>query len=507
MVPSNPKLLTKVKNQLINDESSKEEISSFLNEIQNTSSALELTSLYSFLEKCDLQIAPRLLTQIVEKYQKIYNLVPEEAKFFIKLENILVEGPAELDFEFNYLKKFASNSIQAVKFDDRYDYFIEDEHIKALDLSRWEIIELPECIGSLLRLRFLNLNGLHLKSLPKTLEQLTQLRELNLNGNFLSKIPDSIITLAKREYNQKYIDEGVENSEALILGILEILSGNKLEKVFHDSDVKNWDQTLHYEINKAGYIIGLFISQEKVEIGTFPEQICTLNYLEELRLTQTSLETIPKSIGNLTSLKKLDLSSNNLKSMPKSIDNLENLEYLSLVDNELSDESLNSLTWYKNGQKFIDRAEYEKAIEECLETLKIYSKHETAWYHLGLAYEKNGDFDKAENTFNRVIEINSINAAAWSKIADIFIVKSNYEKAIDAIRHVLSIEPDVALFWGNLGFVYKKTGKLNEAINAYKRSLEIDPKNSKAWLALASIFRDKGEYNKEKDAYERSFSL
>ena len=507
MKSSNLKLLTKVKNLMINNNSSKEAISFFINEIHDTNSALELTSLYTYIEGQDTQLSLLLLEEIVEKYQKIYGLVPEEVIFLIKLETELVEGPEELDLKVGYFKKFEANSMQAVKFDDQYDYMIEDKHIIALDLSRWEINEIPECIGSISKLNYLNLHGMKLKLLPETIEKLSQLKELILSGNNLPIIPHSIITIAKRAYIQKYIDEGVNNSEALVLGLLEILSGIELEKVEQNCDVINSGHLFNYKINKAGNITGFFISMEKIEIGTFPKQICTLKYLEELKMTQASIEFIPKSIGNLTSLRYLDLSFNNLDSVPKSIEKLKNLESLSLIDNEISEEGLNSLTWYKSGQKFIDKAEYDKAIEECLETLKIYSKHEVAWYHLGLAYEENGDFDLAEEALTHAIELNPKNAAAWNKIADIFLVKSDYKKAIQAIKQIIIIEPDVALFWGNLGFVYGKIGELNEAINAYKRFLEIEPNNSKIWAILASIYREKGEYDKEKDAYERSLDL
>jgi tetratricopeptide (TPR) repeat protein len=504
MIPTNLKLLNRAKNLMVNNNPSEEAISSILNDIQIVNSAKELTSLYSYVETPDTRLSHLLLERIVEKYCSLYELLPEEAIFLLKLETLLVEGPNELDITAGYLKKFKGNSIRSVKLEDNYDYYIEDKHIIALDLSRWEINEVPECIGSLSRLKYLNLNGLKLKELPETIEQLSQLEELNLNGNKLSIVQDVIIMLAKDHYVQKYIEEGVDTSEALVLGFLEILSGCSLEKVDIKDDVLNWESVFNYQVNETGHITGLFLSREKVALYTFPKQICTLKYLEELKITQASLESIPDSIKKLANLKKLDLSFNEIKSVPSSIKELKNLVMFSLDGNDISEKRLNSLTWNNIGRIFIENADYEGAIEECLETLKVYPKHEIAWYHLGLACEENGDFEKAENALNHVIGINSNNAAAWSKLADIFLIKSDYINAINAIKRVLNIEPDVALFWGNLGFIYKKIGKYNEAINAYRRSLNIEPKNSKTWAALASIYRETGELEKEKSAYDRS---
>jgi len=504
MIPTNLKLLTRVKNLMVDKYTSEEAISSILNDIQIVNSAKELTSLYSYLESHDTQLSILLLEKIIEKYCSIYELIDEEAIFLLKLETMLVEGPKELDITAGYLKKFKASSKQAVKLEDNYDYYIEEKQVIALDLSRWELNEIPGCIGSLSGLKYLNLNGLKLKKLPETIEHLSQLEELNLNGNRLSLISNVIITIAKKNYVQKYIIEGVNNSEALVLGLIEILSGCSLEKVDIEVDVSNWEIAFNYQIDETGHITGLFLSNEKVELSTFPEQMCTLKHLEDLKITQASIEKIPESIKKLTSLKKLDLSFNKIKSIPNSIEELKNLEIFSLDDNEISEEGLNSITWYKNGQIFIDNAEYDKAIEECLETLKIYPRHELAWYHLGLAYEENGDFEKAEDILKQVIEINSKNAAAWNKLADIYLIKSDYHNAIKAIKRVLHIEPNLALFWGNLGFLYKKIGEFSEAINAYKRSLDIEPKNSKTWAALASVYRETGEFEKEKSAYERS---
>lgn len=507
MTSLNSKLLKKVKTLVLNNESTKERSSSLIKEVQRSDSALEITSLYKFLEKDNGQISEIFKREIIKKFQDIYQVLPEEAKFLIEFESLQAIGPKELDFKVDYFLKFIAESVDTIKHDSRYDFAIRNKHILGLDLSRWEINMLPESISSLSELQYLNLSNCQLKSLPNTLELLKNIKEVVLKGNKLLTVPDSLISIVKRNYIQKYVEEGVHNSEVLVLGLLEILSGKRLVKVDYKRDVIDWDRAFHYQINEAGYITGLFLSLENVEIRTFPEQICILKHLKELKLTQVYLESIPESIRNLITLRKLNLSFNKIKSVPSSIEELKNLEFFSLDDNEISEEGLYSLTWYKSGQKFIDMAEYEKAIEECLETLKTYPRHEVAWYHLGLSYEENGDFDKAEEALNHVIEINSNNAAAWNKLADIYLVKSDYERAIKTIKHVLNIEPDVALFWGNLGFVYKKTGKLDDAISAYKRSLEIEPKNSKIWAALASIYRDKGEHEKEKNAYERSFDV
>ncbi|MFX1338864.1 MAG: hypothetical protein ACFFDK_09665, partial [Promethearchaeota archaeon] len=70
-------------------------------------------------------------------------------------------------------------------------------------------------------------------------------------------------------------------------------------------------------IDNDGHIRAIYLWDESIFIGIFPEQICDLEYLEELYLVEHNLKYIPPSISKLKNLKILDISCNPMIHIPK----------------------------------------------------------------------------------------------------------------------------------------------------------------------------------------------
>ncbi|MCK4780576.1 MAG: hypothetical protein KAT57_10330, partial [Candidatus Lokiarchaeota archaeon] len=262
-------------------------------QLKSEFSAFYITSFYKFLNKKDLEISENLKRIIIDNYREIYNVVFEEAKFFLDLETTQMESIHCIDFKVGYFNKFKAANLEILENNNYYSYIISDSHINSLDLSRWEIKELPESIGLLSKLQYLSLANLELKNLPESINSLSHLRYLNLCGNEFRKIPSWLIDFIEKKFSQKYIDEGVDPTEARALSLIEILKGNKLEKAKIENKVINWEISLNYKINIKGNIIGLYIDDEKTGIGIFPEILCTLTHLQELVLSNSSIKNIP----------------------------------------------------------------------------------------------------------------------------------------------------------------------------------------------------------------------
>ncbi|MFW9940289.1 MAG: hypothetical protein ACFFFT_04560, partial [Candidatus Thorarchaeota archaeon] len=134
------------------------------NQIQKESSALLLTQFYNLLKTQKTEISTILQSYLIEKYKNLYNISIEECQFFIDLEATQVSVEKELDIKAGYFKKFETNDIDVLRNNSYFNYVVRDYHIQALDLSRWEFNELPESIGFLSELEYLNLSNLKLKS-------------------------------------------------------------------------------------------------------------------------------------------------------------------------------------------------------------------------------------------------------------------------------------------------------------------------------------------------------
>ncbi|MFW9895481.1 MAG: leucine-rich repeat domain-containing protein [Candidatus Thorarchaeota archaeon] len=307
--------------------------------IERENSILILKAVINSLIDKDKNLSSHLEKKLVLRYSKLFNIIPEEAKFFwdleVKLcneqENItigksLIELPYTSRILSNIPKNFLSNSYKP-------SYTTKHKRVHFLNLSGLGLEFIPESICLLLNLKYLNLSFNKLKNLLDSINSLSNLKYLNLSNNKLKEIPDSIKSLSKLRYlnisfnplrkiskhllrlvkdkiSKRYIWFGVVPSEALVLGLLEILSGYKLTPLSKDKEF-NFNQEFFnsFKLNEQGHVTGLSIYDNKLNmplISVIPKQICDLKHLEILIIPIDKTEVIPDCVRKLTYFEELE---------------------------------------------------------------------------------------------------------------------------------------------------------------------------------------------------------
>jgi len=295
--------------------------------IQNDKSAFILFEIIKILEDMEDNHLNELMN---ERLTAIFNVVPEEARFFLDFTILHPEYFKETEFVDDFYGHFTSNSSHSVFVGSEYMYAINRGHVIALNLDNLSILpdsigalsklrhiyfnncrltELPESIGLLKRLRTLDLGWNNLVTLPNSLIHLKKILNFSLTSNFdLKTILEPVISIVKRKIALKYIIEGVREEEAFVLGLFEVLSGQKLEKASFLGDYDN-NRACNYVINEEGNVIAIYIyGIEKTRIGIVPKQTCYFKHLEELILLGQGIETIPHCIRKINKLNVLDIS-------------------------------------------------------------------------------------------------------------------------------------------------------------------------------------------------------
>ena len=196
---------------------------------------------------------------------------------------------------------------------------------------------LPEWIGDLSALRFLNLRHCRLESLPGSMRDLSSLRVLYLGANWLATLPEWLGGFAQLEEldisknwlhtipefignlkNLRSLDLGYSRQWAYeARGNISIRDGEVYKLKRLPDFLDTLPRLVHLDLGNTG-------------LKSLPGPLRILR-LESLKLHYNELTKIPEWIGSMTSLLELDLSMNEkLKSLPDSLNRLCNLEELNI---------------------------------------------------------------------------------------------------------------------------------------------------------------------------------
>ena len=308
--------------------------------LQNDNSIRVLKSVIKSLDSVNKSLSKILEKKILLRYSKIFNVIPEEAKFFWDLDLIMCKkrendiiGRSLKDlFNASKLfpgipKNFPLNTYKPYFMTNKGRIYLLNlggcglekipDSIKLLsnliylNLSYNKLGSIPKSIGSLSKLRSLNLAHNRIISVPNLINSLSRLKYINLSFNFIKPVPKALLKLAKQKFSRRYIWTGVIPIETPVLGLLEILTGYQLSildkhKVF---DI-NQEFFNAYRINDEGHITGICIYDGELNIplmSIIPEQVCTLKYLKVLIIPINKIEFIPNCIRNLISPKVTEM--------------------------------------------------------------------------------------------------------------------------------------------------------------------------------------------------------
>ncbi|XP_022769583.1 disease resistance protein RPP4-like [Durio zibethinus] len=214
------------------------------------------------------------------------------------------------------------------------------QHTKRLILTDTAIEEIPESIGFLHQLAFLDMSGGRIHNLPSTIIQLHALKDIRLcdcpNITNFPIVPAKIEVLYLDNTPVEEFWTGDQNLENL--RVLDLRFCKNLTRIPSLSASKNIEQL---EISGCESLVELpsmvhlksLLSRLRGEgltnLKKFPE---LPQHIEELILTGTAIEEIPESIGFLHQFAFLDMIGGRIRNIPSTIIQLHALKDIRLRD-------------------------------------------------------------------------------------------------------------------------------------------------------------------------------
>ena len=135
--------------------------------------------------------------------------------------------------------------------------------------------------------------------------------------------------------------------------------------------------------------------------------------------------------------------------------------------------------FFYRGLAWGNKREYDKAIADYTEAIRLKPDYAFAFNNRGNAWWHLGDYDRAIADHTEAIRLKPERAAAFNNRGVAWAYKGEYDKALEDFSQALRLDKALALPWANRGklFLKRKTRRdLEQSIADSEQALRLDPK-------------------------------
>ncbi|NET26390.1 tetratricopeptide repeat protein [Okeania sp. SIO1I7] len=130
--------------------------------------------------------------------------------------------------------------------------------------------------------------------------------------------------------------------------------------------------------------------------------------------------------------------------------------------------------YYNRGNVYRNQGEYEKAITEFNQAIRLNPKFAEPYYGRGGVYFDQGKYEKAIADYSESIRLK--NPSLWllhNNRGLVYFNQGKYEKAIADYNQAIRLEPKYAAPYYNRGLIYKRNKDIEKAISDFEKAADL----------------------------------
>jgi lipoprotein NlpI len=143
---------------------------------------------------------------------------------------------------------------------------------------------------------------------------------------------------------------------------------------------------------------------------------------------------------------------------------------------------------YNRGGSWADKKDYDRAIADYTEAIRLDPQYATAFNYRGNAWYSKMDYDRAIADYTDAIRLNPQYATAFNSRGNAWSSKKDYDRAIADYTETIRLDPKNAQALNNRGKAQFYQGKFSSAALDFAQFQKINPSTYTAlWLYLARV--------------------
>src|SRR5262249_27717280 len=159
------------------------------------------------------------------------------------------------------------------------------------------------------------------------------------------------------------------------------------------------------------------------------------------------------------------------------------------------------------GNALADEREYDAAIREYDEAIRVKPDYHPAIYNRGRAWYDKGEYDKAIADYTEALRLDPKHVASYTSRGAVRIKKEEWDKAIKDFDEAIRLDPTDVIALNNRGLTRYQKGEYDRAIADCSEAIRLDPKYAVAFCNRALAWGQKGEWGKAIADYTEAIRL
>lgn len=147
----------------------------------------------------------------------------------------------------------------------------------------------------------------------------------------------------------------------------------------------------------------------------------------------------------------------------------------------------------QRGDRLAEEGDFDGAIAEYSEAIRIVPQFVTAYIQRGSAYKSKGELDRSINDFSSVLRLKPNIAEVYRLRGLVSEAKGELDSAIADYSEAIRLDPKDVEALDRRGWTYHVRGALNKAILDYTEAIRVDPKYAFAYFHRGYAHEKKGD--------------
>jgi len=139
---------------------------------------------------------------------------------------------------------------------------------------------------------------------------------------------------------------------------------------------------------------------------------------------------------------------------------------------------------------------FDMAIADFTAALKLDPNNSKTYLECGDVYTDKGDTDRGIANYNQAIKLNPNYSEAYISRGIAYYIKGEYDRAIADYTQSIKLNPNESMAYNDRGNAYFIKGEYDRALTDYTQAIKLNPNYVGAYLYRAHVYYNKGNYNR-----------